>query len=114
MIVLVAVLALGQANAPENQIYADLGKKLALVGFQTAVDRGGHLKACTVTRSSGDAQVDRIFCDSLRGCLPEGTVETASTMTALTACTDATQKKMLRELAAERANAAAKVNGVSK
>jgi hypothetical protein len=103
MIAFVALFAVAQIGGVENQIYNDLSKKLSVVAFQTTVNLKGELKRCTVTHSSGDPEVDRIFCDSLHVCLPEGTAETAATMGALTLCTNESQKKMLRELAAKRA-----------
>ena len=67
MLVLVVTLLLGGVQAGT----VDLDHSASTIANATAYDlrfQGERVSACTVTRSSGNAEVDRYVCDAARMC----------------------------------------------
>jgi hypothetical protein len=76
-----------------------LGKRLQEVGVRMKVDRKGRLRACSVTKSVGDADLDRFWCDAGVACAATKPKDAA----ALTACVEGRRGEFLERLARMRA-----------
>jgi len=88
---------------PAEQVYHDLSHKLASGKFDTKVADDGSLTECKVTKSTGDADLDATFCESVRACLTPGHRD----MNATTECMNSKSEELMRNLAAKRAVAKA-------
>ena len=86
------------ANVSSSEIL-DLSNKLARGYFETKVDKQGKVLKCDVTRSSGDPDLDRAFCETFRACA----AESAGNMRAAGHCMNRKQYEVLARIAAERA-----------
>ncbi len=76
-----------------------LGQRLQDVGVRMKIDRKGRLRACAVTKSVGDADLDRFWCDAGVACAATKPRDAA----ALTACVEGRRGEFLERLAQVRA-----------
>jgi hypothetical protein len=75
---------------------AELSRKLASGGFRTSFNGDGRLIECKVTKSTGDADLDRGACDVQRAC-------NGLDAQARGTCMDRMTRELFARLAAERA-----------
>jgi hypothetical protein len=76
-----------------------LGKRLQEVGVRMKIDRKGRLRSCAVTKSVGDADLDRFWCDAGVACAATRPKDAA----ALTACVEGRRGEFLERLTQVRA-----------
>ena len=55
------------AEGVESQITV-IARKLALIRYKLAVNKAGQIQSCTITQTSGDAELDPMLCDAMRAC----------------------------------------------
>jgi TonB family protein len=72
MSVLVAIglaLAATSPSAPgvEDEITV-IARKLGLIRYSLSVSKQGQIQSCTITQSSGDAELDPMLCNALQAC----------------------------------------------
>jgi hypothetical protein len=71
-VILLPLLLAAQAPAETPPDVVVIGDKLKRLRLSTDIARDGHVRACQVTISSGDAAIDRQACLSTRDCVSEG------------------------------------------
>ena len=86
----------GNASSAEIQ---DLSNKLANGYFNTKMDKQGKVLKCEVTRSTGDPDLDRAFCETFHACA----AESAGNTRAAGQCMNRKQDEVFARIAAERA-----------
>jgi len=87
-----SALAQGGTQAPAVTVQ-DLNQRLGTGSFDTEVDPStGEVKGCTVTKSTGDADLDRGVCEIMRACVHKKG----------TSCMDKKTAELFARLAAER------------
>lgn len=69
---IMAVLATAsQAKPPspavENEITV-IARKLEMIRYTLSVSKAGQIQRCTITQSSGDAELDPMLCDAMQAC----------------------------------------------
>ena len=75
-----------------------LGERLKRVGVSMKIDRKGRLRACQVTRSVGDPELDRFWCEAGVACAATKPKDAA----ALTACVEGRKEEYLERVFALR------------
>ena len=53
--------------AVKNEITV-IARKLEMIRYTLSVSKSGQIQRCTITQSSGDAELDPMLCDALRAC----------------------------------------------
>ena len=101
MFALLAIALMPAAAAPESSdpavIYRQLDKSMAQGSFDHVLDANGQLKDCTVTRSTGDKDLDGAYCPIVRKCVaaePKGLSRTR--------CMDDATREVMRDIAIRR------------
>lgn len=79
-LLLIAAQPVAVAPPAENDIVI-IGQKVRKIKFRIKLDKAGQV-ACRITRSSGDADIDSLACDTARPCVRPDIVTEA----AMTAC----------------------------
>jgi hypothetical protein len=102
LLAVVLQIVTAQSAAPPVQETVEdivvLGERLKQVQVRMKVDGKGRLRACQVTRSVGDAALDRFWCDAGVSCAATKPKDAA----ALTACVEGRKDEFLERLAAAR------------
>lgn len=98
MIALLLMLAVQDVPDANDEIVV-LARKAQAVRWDWRVNDSGVLTKCRITRSSGDAEVDRIGCAATRVCA----AKKPASRKAMTACIIATRRDLLVDLADRRA-----------
>jgi TonB family protein len=100
-----ALLLIARADVPSaapaaaTEEIVVLARRLGRVRVDYRLAPSGQVSSCRVTRSSGDAAVDRIGCGALRECAANG----ASDRGALRRCVARHRRELLNALAAAAA-----------
>ncbi|HEU0097751.1 MAG TPA: hypothetical protein VFQ67_03155 [Allosphingosinicella sp.] len=85
--------------AAENDILV-IGQRVRKIKFRIKLDKAGGT-VCRITRSSGDAEIDRLACDTARPCVRPDIV----TKAAMTACLEPRWAQLPAQIAARRRTA---------
>ena len=96
----VALLVLAAQPASTADAYAALQLRLATGHFKTIADDKGRLIECSITKSTGDEDLDRGFCEVARRCWSDP---------AKPACMNEGIERFMRDLATRRAAAKATI-----
>ena len=99
MIAALLLLAAQPAAAPtppENDIVI-IGERVRKLKFRIKLDKAGRT-VCRITRSSGDAEIDGLACDTARPCVRPDIV----TREAMAACLAPRWAKLASDVAARR------------
>ena len=78
-----------------------LSKALSNGRFNTAIDKDGQLLKCEIKKSTGDKELDGVFCETVETCGREA----GSDMRAVGACMDRKQAEVFERIAAQRLTA---------
>lgn len=90
----VALLVFAVQPAATADDYAALQQRLTIGNFKTIADDKGALIECSVTKSTGDEDLDRGFCEVTRRCWSDP---------AKSACMDKGMERFMQDLATRRA-----------
>ncbi|MEA3008822.1 MAG: hypothetical protein QOJ91_514 [Sphingomonadales bacterium] len=99
---MIALAALALAVAPQAEPPAEndivvIGQRVRRIKFRIKLDNAGRT-VCRITRSSGDAEIDGLACDTARPCVRPDIV----TREAMTACLAPRWAKLASDVAARR------------
>jgi hypothetical protein len=105
MMLLVSLLLAAWQNAPQEAVGVPdeivvLGTKMKSISWDFRFDRRGNLKKCTITRSSGDPELDALVCEATRRCAPHR-YKTKSFFS----CIDSRKRELLEALVDARVGA---------
>lgn len=99
LLLLAAQPAVAEAAPAENDIVV-IGQRVRKVKFRIKLDKAGRV-VCRITRSSGDAEIDGLACDTARPCVRPDIV----TKAAMTACLEPRWARLAEQVAAKRNSA---------